>query len=217
MSKCSIIGAGIAGCVVARMLAECGMAVNIYEQSGSTGGVLRTLPQATISPLDRDVCAWFCTHTPLYPGIDGALCPKRGYTWLCEQLIAHKGISLLLHCHVVDVVSATAGVSAVISTASPDQVTHSRFGVLPWEKGMPVHNETTWQQFQAYQLLFKQAGIFSCGSLASYDVLSIPHIVRQAKAVTDAITCPTPIVAAAPQTSSQSPVVPDVSIPGRRL
>lgn len=188
MSGVIVIGAGIAGCTVARMLAEREQHVQVYEQSSGVGGVLKTFQNVTIATTDRVACSWLLSHVLLQTYDDGHLSPRRGGVWMCEQLVAHPRISLMKHTTIVDVLLAKQHASAVVSTASPDALVGMRYGPLPWQNGKPMRHPMSMAAYWQHCQLLSNAGILWCGSLASFEVLSIPQIIRQCMHVTDTIT-----------------------------
>lgn len=190
-----IIGAGIAGCCVARMLAERNQPVHVYEQSASVGGVLKTLQTVSIETGDRLACSWLLPRVPMQAVDAHRLVPRCPVARICDHLLRHPRISLMKHTRIVDVLCARRYASHVVSTASPDTLVGMRYGALQWHEGRPIRHPMSLALYWQYVQLLAQEGILWCGSLACFEVLSIPQIIRQAMAITEKIMQPTMLAA----------------------
>lgn len=180
--RAAIIGAGVAGCAMARMLAEQGYSVDVYEAQ-EVGGIAAAI--SLTLRLHYGGYMFLSRRTRVMgerelPGlwIGHHACSTKV---MCQELLDYRGVQVLQHAPITQIWELNQGYEVVILAARPDVPMGSFLGELPYDsQGFPMLHAASVQLYGLYRYVYKSIGVVGVGSAACYSMLTVDEILAQA-------------------------------------
>lgn len=174
-----VVGGGISGSVLARVLAEYGHKVFLYESSSHYGG-LAYLGQYPFTMHEEKTRKFLSRRVSFYARSPGVFFPETSWHYFCETLLDHTNIQALHDAPLYHLPSLVAEQQIKITTACPDNFLQNFYGELAYVKGLPVRSPDQVEVFSQYQALLTKMGFLSLGMSALYRYLTIEEAILQA-------------------------------------
>lgn len=182
--RCAVIGAGISGCVIARMLADTGNTIVLYEAQSSPGGILLRMSDVTVNLVRVPIHDWLtarCAMQRLSLEQPYLYIPRYGYEVLCKEVLSHPSIVTHLNASVSQPWELTRTCNHVFFTGDVARLCQYAYGQLTYDAvGMPIADEQSMNTAALYRSYLQQLGIVPFGMHAAHDPLSIWQIITDA-------------------------------------
>jgi hypothetical protein len=177
-SPVAIIGAGVSGVVLARVLAESQIPVHVFEARHRYGGTadIGRYPFT----LDTEQAKNFLDQRMRYNQCD----PRNFYPLLswnewCYELLHHPNILSLHTAPVTNIRSVSEYYDAIFSSVSPDALLYNCYGTLSYHLGIPVRSDSDIQRYDKYRRLLDSIHVYSVGMYGCYQPLAIETCINR--------------------------------------
>ena len=192
-SRILVIGGGISGSAFARMAAERGFQIDLYEQQSRFGGYAEQMgdgcllqfhpPEETQYMLVRKFATAFSEwHKIQHTGMGGYY-PTTGWHWFCASLLEHPEIRTLRNAYIQNAGACRERYLFVYNTASLDSLFNYCYGKLAYMVGFPiVQQEEETNRYLKYRRLADLCGFYNFGMQGAYRVITIEDAVLEAYA-----------------------------------
>lgn len=191
ISPVLVIGGGVAGSAFARMAAEHGFRVHVYERRNRLGGMAERLSGGCVIKLHDPAMTEFAlagkfirAFTKLERAPDTwpwVYYPVGGYHWMCEDWLYHPEIRVLKNAAIQNAYVCTDSYKFVYNTGSLDSLFYNMYGELAYPLGFPmVQDELEVNRYLRYKSLVDEMGMYSFGAQGGYSVLTIEGAILAA-------------------------------------
>lgn len=180
-----VVGAGVSGAILARMLAEAGQEVVVFEKAERVGGV-STASIDLLRIKDQRAMLWLTKRVRFYASAGDnytrwAGVPAGGFAMMAEALLDYPAIHVYRMVDVSSIYDAPRYFAPYMFVCAPiDSVLNYSLGALAYDGVFPRRDSYSLARYEGYKSVLKSLGVVGFGSAAHYTIYSIEEIVRQA-------------------------------------